>query len=167
MRLLLISLICSSMNLFAQLNPDLIQNKIDKTLWKTFQQAFENLDAEALNQIYADKTLRVTPNGIDTEDNFKLGNTEHFKALKIKNASIKLDFWFDDRKTNTTTSYEVGFYRIATTINESTTYNYGQFHIVLKNINGKWLITQDWNTTTINENTIGKKDFEKKEPLKF
>jgi len=155
------------MNLSAQTNVKFIQNEIDKTLWKVFQQAFDNLDSDALNQTYADDILRVTPNGIDTEDNFKLGNTEHFKALKEKNASIELDFWLDDRKTNATISYEVGFYRIATTINDSTTYSYGQFHIVLKNIVGKWLITQDWDTTTINGNTIGKEDFEKKKPLKF
>jgi ketosteroid isomerase-like protein len=155
------------MNLSAQTNVKSIQNEIDKTVWKVFQQAFENLDVDALNRTYADDILRVTPNGIDTEDNFKLGNVEHFEALKVKEASIKLDFWLDDRKTNATTSYEVGFYRIATTINELTTYSYGQFHIVLKNISGKWLITQDWDTTTINGNTIGKEDFDKKESLKF
>jgi hypothetical protein len=155
------------MNLSAQTNVKSIQNEIDKTVWKVFQQAFENLDVDALNRTYADNILRVTPNGIDTEDNFKLGNVEHFKVLKVKEASIKLDFWLDDRKTNATTSYEVGFYRIATTINELTTYSYGQFHIVLRNIGGKWLITQDWDTTTINGNTIGKEDFDKKESLKF
>lgn len=155
------------MTLSAQTDVKSIQNEIDKSLWRQFKQAFENLDAEALNQTYADNVLRITPNGIDTEDKFKLGNTAHFEALKSKNAHVSLDFWLDDRKTNETLSYEVGFYRITTTINTSISYNYGQFHIVLKKQNGKWLITQDWDTTSINGNEIGQADFEKNRPQKF
>ncbi|MGB5822297.1 MAG: hypothetical protein WBG90_22635 [Saonia sp.] len=51
--------------------------------------------------------------------------------------------------------------------NREETMVYGQFHIVLKKIAGLWKITQDWDTTTINGNSIGAKDFEKKTPLQF
>lgn len=160
-------LLCSNLIIVAQSDIKTIQNEIDQTVWKPFQKAFETLDAKALNSIYAEKTLRVTPQGIDTKEAYKSLNVERFKASKVGNVSIKLDFWFDSRFTNEDTSYEVGFYRIAATINEQTNNSYGQFHIVIKKINGTWKITQDWDTTTINGHIIEKTDFEKQLPLKF
>ena len=44
---------------------------------------------------------------------------------------------------------------------------YGQFHIVLKKEGDTWKITQDWDTSTINGNTITANDFEKQQPLRF
>jgi len=44
---------------------------------------------------------------------------------------------------------------------------YGQFHMVLEQENGAWKIAQDWDTTTINGNTILASDFEKQKPLQF
>ena len=153
---------------FAQNEFKEVQNVIDQEVWKPFQKAFENLDGEALNATYAEEVLRVTPNGIDTKNNFKTANLERFKQNKIDAISIALDFWFDSRHTNETTSYEVGFYRIrATTKEGKTSYNYGQFHIVLKKIDGVWKITQDWDTNKINGKTISAKDFEKQQPLRF
>jgi len=129
--------------------------------------AYEALDSKALNGIYADEVLRVTPEGIDTQNEFKRRNISSLKASKDSNTSIKLDFWFDSRHTNHNTSYEVGFYRIGITANKNTQYIYGQFHIVLKKINGQWKITQDWDTLTINGQSIGAADFEKKEAIKL
>lgn len=145
-----------------------IQKTIDDQVWKPFQEAFQSLDGEALNATYATEVLRVTPNGIDTENSFKESNLKRFAQNRADGVKIALDFWFDSRHTNATTSYEVGFYRIAATNKEgNTSYNYGQFHIVLKKIAGKWQITQDWDTTTINGHTIEAADFAKQEPLKF
>ena len=144
-----------------------IQNEIDQTVWKPFQKAFQTLDGTALNATYATDVLRVTPQGIDTQNAFKKGNLDRFKASKESGVSIALDFWFDRRDTNEDTSYEVGFYRIAATANNNTTYSYGQFHIVLKKINGQWKITQDWDTAEINGHPLDKTDFEKQPPLKF
>ena len=145
-----------------------IQKEIDAQVWKPFQEAFQNLDGQALNDTYAEQVLRVTPGGIDTENVFKQGNLKRFTQNKADGISIGLDFWFDSRHTNSTTSYEVGFYRIgATNAAGETAYNYGQFHIVLEKIEGIWKITQDWDTTTINGQTIGSEDFAKQKPLKF
>lgn len=145
-----------------------LQNEINLQVWKPFQHAFETLDAEALNATYAEQVLRVTPNGIDTQNAFKPKNLERFEKNKADGISIDLDFWFDSRKTNSDTSYEVGFYRIGfTDKNDKTDFVYGQFHIVIKKIDGRWKITQDWDTTSINGNTIGATDFAVQEPLKF
>lgn len=167
-KLVLLCVLCLSYFGYAQVDVEQIQNEIDKNLWKSFQKAFETLDGEALNATYAEEVLRVTPQGIDTENAFKSGNLERFKKNKADGVSISLDFWFDSRRTNETTSYEVGFYRIGFTgKNDETNYSYGQFHIVLKKIEGQWKITQDWDTATINGNPISEADFAKNSILKF
>jgi len=165
--LYIVFVIFLNQNTKAQTNIIAIQKDIDQTVWKPFQKAFETLDAKALNAIYADKTLRATPEGIDTNEAYKSNNIEAFKASEKGGVSMQLDFWFDDRKTNETTSYEVGFYRIRATVNGNVNDSYGQFHIVLKKLNGIWKITQDWDTTIINGDAIDKEDFEKQMPLKF
>lgn len=144
-----------------------IQKEIDKTVWKPFQKAFENSDAKALNATYAQHVIRVTPKGIDTENVFKKGNLERFAANLKNKTKISLDFWFDSRHTNETTSYEVGFYRIGFTSENTTTYSYGQFHIVLQKIDQQWKITQDWDTTTIAGETITASHFDRKPAVKF
>ncbi len=148
-------------------NAQEIQKEINQTLWKPFKAAFENINGPALNDLYANQVLRVTPNGIDTENKFKEGNLKRFEDNKNSQTSIQLDFWFDSRHTNSDTSYEVGFYKMQLTNPEGENTIYGQFHIVLKKEDGAWKITQDWDTTTINGNTITASDFEKQEPLQF
>jgi ketosteroid isomerase-like protein len=166
-RIFLVLLILFSTQINAQTTAEL-QKEIDKTLWKHFKQAFETSDAKALNATYAENVLRVTPAGIDTENAFKSANLRSFEAGKRAGIEIGLDFWFDSRHTNKTTSYEVGFYRIASKSKEGEVdYNYGQFHIVLKKINGHWKITQDWDTTTINGRPITAEDFGKQPPARF
>lgn len=163
---LLLTLAITTMN--AQNTTEAIQKEIDQTVWKPFQNAFETLDGDALNATYAAQVLRVTPQGIDTENAFKKGNAERFAANRKNGDKISLGFWFDSRKTNETTSYEVGFYRIGfTTKDGKTQYSYGQFHIVLQKIKGQWKITQDWDTATIAGKPITAKEFDKKEALRF
>jgi len=144
-----------------------IQNEIDQNLWKPFKTAFQTVDGPALNSLYADKVLRVTPNGIDTENKFKDSNLKRFEKNIETNTSVQLDFWFDSRHTNSTTSYEVGFYRMNLSNADGENIIYGQFHIVLEKIDGTWKITQDWDTTEINGTSISAVDFEKQKPLEF
>jgi ketosteroid isomerase-like protein len=149
-------------------NSQAIQKEIDQTVWKPFQQAFETIDGEALNSLYAAEVLRVTPSGIDTQNEFKSTNLKRFTQNKANGDSIKLDWWWDDRKTSEDTSYEVGFYRIKFTTGDGATNTvYGQFHIVLKKIAGHWKITQDWDTTTIAGQKIDSTLFATKKPLQF
>lgn len=145
-----------------------IQKNIDETVWKPFQKAFQTLDGDALNALYANEVLRVTPGGIDTENSFKKANVQRFATNRTNGDSIALDWWWDNRKTNDHTSYEVGFYRIRfTSKSGETRYSYGQFHIVLQKINDHWKITQDWDTAVIGGQKIDKTFFEKNTPLQF
>jgi ketosteroid isomerase-like protein len=163
----LVLLLFSFSQIKAQINVLSIQQEIDKTVWKPFHDAFENADGKALNALYADEVLRVSYGKIDTQEEFKSKNLKNFEESKKLNVQIELDFWFDSRSTNENTSYEVGYYRIIRTVDGKSTKYYGQFHIVLKKVNGIWKITQDWDTPVINGNKIGKEDFEKNDPLDF
>ena len=163
-----LSVLVFTLSIQAQNTIEDIQKEIDNTLWKFFQKAFQTLDGDALNTLYASDVLRVTPNGIDTQNSFKATNLERFNANRKNGDSIDLDWWWDDRKTTEDTSYEVGFYRIAFTSPQGETqYSYGQFHIVLKKIDGLWKITQDWDTGVIAGKKIDSSLFAKKPPLRF
>lgn len=148
-------------------NIELVQKEIDQNLWKPFKSAFENLDAEKLNSLYAEKVLRVTPNGIDTKNYFKKANIKRLTDHGKNKTNLQLDFWFDSRHTNETTSYEVGFYRMILSNADGVTTIYGQFHIVLKKSAGSWKIIQDWDTGSINGKDLSKQDFEKQSPIQF
>lgn len=144
------------------------QALIDRTVWRLFQQAFESLDGSALNALYADRVLRVTPGGIDTTGQFKITNTTRFDANKANGDRISLDFWFDHRHTNAQVSYEVGFYRLRQTTPDGSSMSfYGQFHIVLRNIDGRWKIVQDWDTDSIAGRAITAEHFNRKQPVHF
>ena len=83
----------------ADINLEATHKEIDKTVWKAFQDAFQTLDGQALNKVYADNVLRVTTDGIDTQSAFKEANTTRF-SQNIKNGDrIALDFWLDSRQT--------------------------------------------------------------------
>ncbi|NER15245.1 DUF4440 domain-containing protein [Leptobacterium flavescens] len=163
---LLFTAMLSLCSLRAQ-DTETIQKEIDRQVWKPFKEAFENADAEKLNATYAEEVLRVTPQKIDTGNEFKGQNLTRFRQNKESGTEIKLDFWFDSRHTNEDTSYEVGFYRIGFRTNGKESIVYGQFHIVLKKVDGQWKITQDWDTTTINGNEITAADFARKPPAIF
>ncbi|MGB5822298.1 MAG: hypothetical protein WBG90_22640 [Saonia sp.] len=81
-----------------------LQKEIDQSIWRPFKTAFETLDGEGLNALYAEEVLRVTPQGIDTENSFKAANLERFNTNKEAGTTVYLDFWFDSRHTNTHTS---------------------------------------------------------------
>lgn len=164
--LIIVVLQFSFMN--AQTSVQTLQAEIDQTVWKPFQQAFQALDGAALNAIYANQVLRVTPAGIDIENIFKQNNLKRFAANKEAGDTITLDFWFDNRKTQESISYEVAFYRIGFAGKTGkTAYSYGQFHIVLKKTNGQWKITQDWDTATLKGRPITAKDFNLQTPIQF
>jgi len=143
------------------------QQQIDEQVWTPFVKAYEAFDGPAFNALYADKVLRVTPAGIDTDGHFKVDNMTRFADRKASNISTELDFWFEHRQTIADTSYEVGYFRIHSTNNDETSVFYGQFHIVIEKIAGQWLITQDWDSDFVRGAKVSAADFETQQPIKF
>lgn len=143
------------------------QIEIDQQVWKPFHAAFEARDAKVLNALYADEVLRVTPNGVDTQNLFKQQNTDSYSNSRNSGTKTSLDFWFESRQTTDDTSYEIGIFKITSETNGTSSTFYGQFHIVIKKINGTWKITQDWDSPNINGRPITAEDFKRKDPIQF
>ena len=146
---------------------DFRQIEIDKQVWQPFHAAFEARDAKALNALYADEVLRVTPNGVDTQNLFKQQNVESYASSRNSGIKTSLDFWFESRQTTDDTSYETGIFKITSENKGNRSTFYGQFHIVIKKINGTWKITQDWDSPNINGRAITAEDFKRKAPIQF
>ncbi len=157
-----------SVSVWADIGNGSVQQAIDASIWKPFQDAFEHMDGEALNALYAEDVLRVTPQGLDTRGGFKQFNKTRFDANRARGDRIELDFWFDSRHTGSTVSYDVGFYRVRmiAASGEATSF-FGQFHIVLKNLDGQWKIVQDWDTASIGGHPITAEDFSRRPPVQF
>lgn len=155
-----------SLSTLAQ-SQDYRQIAIDSQVWKPFHDAFEARDAKTLNALYAEEVLRVTPAGVDTKSLFKQQNTESYGRANTNGTKTALDFWFDSRQTTNDTSYEVGIFKITSETNGVSSTFYGQFHIVIKKIDGVWKITQDWDSPNINGRAITAEDFKRKPPLQF
>lgn len=144
------------------------QQEINRSVWQPFKTAFEAMDGEALNALYAKDVLRVTPGGLDTEEKFKGFNLRRFEENIARSDHIALDFWFDSRQSNAHTAYEVGFFRFTITSRTGQTSRfYGQFHIVLQKIEGSWKITQDWDTDQIASQPINETVFARGTPAAF
>lgn len=138
-----------------------LHHEIDETVWRPYKAAFEKRDGGALNALYGDGVIRVTPAGIDTRDEFKRNNM----TARQPGITVKLDFWLESRHTNESTSYEVGMFRITRYAdNQLAEYNYGQFHIVMHKTDGAWKIIQDWDTPVVLGHRLNAEDFEKRAP---
>lgn len=137
-----------------------LHRDIDEAVWRPFKAAFESGDGVSLNNLYSDEVLRVTPSGLDTSNQFK---TQNLAARS--EGTVQLSFWLDSRHTTATTSYEVGIFRI-TRYSDTTPaeYHYGQFHIVLKQQDNLWKITQDWDTDRVLGRKLSAEDFEQHAP---
>jgi ketosteroid isomerase-like protein len=146
---------------------EIAQREIDRTVWQPFQCAFEAMDGNALNELYGERVLRVTPEGIDMRGSFKSYNETRFADSQRKGDHIELDFWLDSRATDSTTSYDVGFFRLGTRSSSGIIdYYYGQFHIVLQKQPSGWKIIQDWDTQTIAGHPITAADFARGSAIK-
>ncbi len=165
--LAVIFILVSYVQTYTQSKSDSIRYEIDKQVWQPFHDAFENLNATALNNTYGKDVIRVTPAGLDTRELFIQNNVNRFNKNKAEGVKIELDFWFESRDTDTTTSYEVGFFRITSTdAGGNAQTHYGQFHIVLKLMDGQWKIVQDYDTPQLNGRKITAEDYGRK-PSQF
>lgn len=142
-----------------------IEKQVNEELWKQFKKAYESRDAKLFNSLHTDDVMRITPNGI------RIGN--EYKDLIIGNYAVEdspkreIDFWIEHRIYTGNSGYEVGYFRIISSIDGQTNEYYGRFSVVLRREEGKWLIAQDWDTDQINGNSITADDFNKGEILKL
>ncbi len=123
------------------------KEQVNTQVWQAFKTAYEARDSEAFKVIHTDDVLRVNDGGVKTAP-------EYFASIdswrKSNGTSITIDFAFENRQYNANTGYETGYYRVIYTRENGESINYyGQFHVVLRLVNGRWKIAQDFDTSTI------------------
>lgn len=111
------------------MNGQNIQAHIDQQVWKPFKLAWEANDGEGYNQIHADDIWRINPGRLLVGDEYKERNRERMRGQNQKRI---IEFSFETRTANQKNAYEVGYYRITDTSEESTKYYVGRFHVALK-----------------------------------
>ena len=132
---------------------------INETVWTPFKKAYETRDWEAFNALHTDNILRVHDGGIQQGLEYKKSIRESYQKKEKRTKTI--DFIVEKRTYTYNLGYEVGFYRVIyQKKDKEPKYSYGRFHVVLKKINDKWKIAQDWDSGTYNGQPIGKDDFD-------
>lgn len=163
-KLLLLFILLKATLIFAQseTKPD-YSKEIDEQVWEPFKKAYANYDAEEYIALHADDVLRVTKwSGIRTGEAFRTGIQKNFN--KKDKVAHQLEFQFEHRIHSADVAYEVGYYRMTRTPKEGKPErHYGRFHVVLKKIDGKWKIAQDWDTGNINGHEVTGADYQRLE----
>ncbi|WP_428743492.1 nuclear transport factor 2 family protein [Tenacibaculum sp.] len=150
--------LCSITLSFSQ-NQQELEKEINEQVWKPFKTYFEARDWKAFNSLHTDDVLRANKYGIRIGAAYK--NSVQTSYQKSTNRKRQIDFCFDQRIYKENTGYEVGYYRIIYTEKGKEPYiSYGRFHVVLKKINDRWFIAQDWDTDAINRKPITKEDYD-------
>lgn len=155
-------LIVGSFSAFSQAERNLaIEQEVNEQLWKPFKIAWEQRNAEAFNDLHTDDVLRVSKwGGVKIGSEYKDRITESYK--RTDNRKRTIDFWLEHRYYSGNTGYEVGYLKIVMQEEgKEARYSYSRFHVVLKKINGKWKISQDWDTNNINGVPVTAEDYEK------
>lgn len=137
------------------------QAEIDQEVWLPFTQAYQNYDGKAFNALHSDDVLRVSPWGIRAGEDYKKSNLEGYRRNKAAGKKREIFFWLEHRQTTSDLSYEVGYYKVSITSDEGTQNHYARFHVLIRKIDGKWKIVQDWDTNSINGRKVTAEDFAK------
>ncbi|MCB9316646.1 MAG: nuclear transport factor 2 family protein [Lewinellaceae bacterium] len=148
-------LLCLPASGFAQ-QDSLVQAEIDAQIWRPFIQAYNSFDADRYNALHTADVLRGGPWGLVTGDAYFQNNISRFAKSKAAGLQRKIAFTFEHRVHQDTVAYEVGYYRVEISekaSNEPIT-SYGQFHVVLKKVQGGWKIAQDWDAGNLNGERI-------------
>ena len=164
--ILFLILLISSNLLYAQNDSGnkAIEAEVNEQLWKPFKKAFADRDWKQFNDLHTDDVLRVTVRGIRIGSEYKESVKRSYQREGAPKRTI--DFWLEHRVYSGDTGYEVGYYEVTSVDSNNVTQKfYSRFHIVLKKVNGKWKIAQDWDTNNINGVPVTVEDYKKGTPL--
>ncbi len=139
----------------------ILQKEIDDQIWYPFINAYNNWNAEAFNSIHDKDMLRGSPWGLKTGEEYFKRNLERFEKGKSSGNERNISFTFECRVHEKDMAYEVGYYKLIDKREDKENVYYGQFHVVLEKINGKWKIVQDWDMDKLNGEKIGEEHFMK------
>ncbi|MEM6724889.1 MAG: hypothetical protein AAF598_12670 [Bacteroidota bacterium] len=150
-----------SADVYAQAEVDsTILEAINEEVWIPFMQAYADHDVELYLSLHAEEVLRATPWGIRKGADFR---KQIRASWSIPNPSKKqIEFRFEHRIHTDSIAYEVGYYKLVYPDNKpEDQVHVGRFHVVLKKIDNRWYIAQDWDDNDINGSKVSVADFER------
>ncbi|MEZ4953012.1 MAG: nuclear transport factor 2 family protein [Saprospiraceae bacterium] len=134
-------------------------NEIDQQIWYPFMAAYNNWDAEAFNELHDKDMLRGSPWGLKSGADYFAQNIKQFEKGKLAGELRNISFTFEYRVHEENIAYEVGYYKVVSKRENGNAVYFGQFHVVLKKMDGKWKIFQDWDADRLNGEKIGEEQF--------
>lgn len=144
-----------------------IQKEVDEQVWKPFVKAYSSFDATTFNSLHSEDVIRANAWGVRVGKAYLESNIKNFQKGKERGDKRSISFWFEHRKYSGDVGYEVGYYEVKAIRKGEEKKYYARFHIVLRKIDGKWKIVQDWDTSKINGVDVTQADYLKKEPEIF
>ena len=143
---------------------DITEEKVNEQIWKPFKQSYEEKDWQTFNSLHTDDVLRAHDRGIQIGQEYKDDIRNYYE--RPSNHKTTIDFVMERRTYKGDVGYEVGFYRVIYAEEGKEDHmSYGRFHVVLKKIDGKWKIAQDWDSSSFNGRPIGEGDFDETKKL--
>ena len=136
-----------------------LQAEIDAQIWKPFAESYQELDADKFNALHTDDVLRGGPWGLRIGAEYKESIQKNYANDRKRGAKQRIQFRFEHRVTRPEVSYEVGYYKVEVERDGKQSQFYGQFHVVIRKIDGKWKIVQDWDADKINGEEVSEKHF--------
>ncbi|WP_179345663.1 nuclear transport factor 2 family protein [Winogradskyella ursingii] len=145
------SIIIFSLALFSHISHSqpLDNLKAINLVWADFYKAFDSLDISYMEKIHSKDLVRI-PGGnriLDYETYINNYNLQ-FTNDKTTNQTNEIELRFFERINTSTKASERGVYKMIR--NKNTPQEqifYGQFHVLLKKIDGKWKIIMDYDST--------------------
>lgn len=138
-----------------------VKKEIDQQVWKPFIKAYATQDGTLFNSLHDDNVLRASPGGILLGKEYKDRNKKSFARGKKMGVSMIFEFKFINRQAKGNVAYEVGLYYGKLKTKNGIRKWFGEFHVVLKKINGRWLIMQDRDTNLISGKRIDEAYYQK------
>ena len=136
-----------------------LQAEIDAQVWKPFAEAYKDLDGEKFNALHTDDVLRGGPWGLRIGEEYKESILKNYAADRAKGVKRSIAFRFEYRVTRPEVSYEVGYYKVDQERDGKQAQFYGQFHVVIRKVDGVWKIVQDWDADKLNGVEITEEHF--------
>ncbi|OJJ21276.1 hypothetical protein BKI52_11985 [marine bacterium AO1-C] len=158
-------LLFSFTNVWAQrmkTTPEVVK-QIDEQVWKPFIKAYATQNGALYNSVHTKDVLRVSPGGIRFGKEFHDQNLKRFASGKKRGFAPVFEFKFISRQAKGDIAYEVGLYKGTFKTDKGTRQWYGQFHVVLKKINGRWKIAQDQDMNNLGGQRVDEAYYQKTE----
>ena len=139
---------------------DSIQLQINQDVWYPFIESYGSFNDKEFMAVHTDDVIRISRDGqrIQTGEDYAISMEKNAALNKEHNRKRTIEFSFLERFSTGDIAFEVGYYKVVSIEPQKEPVNYyGLFQVVIKNINGKWKLFVDSDTSV--NNSLTEEDF--------